>query len=185
MNTRPDDEDLVGITDPDEVCVPRVRCRAVATGVNSPIVESGVARVGDRLGVVRADGRPGPSDTCAGIDMPCKVGQPHDESAPIGPIFRELRKLDFEPGDVIVGRLVARVPSRPPRPEALAALRELTVGGGESRPLRESPGPLLQLLTPGTVRAPRTRAAVAGLSERCEEALDHRLASGHRPRKTR
>ncbi|WP_369637212.1 hypothetical protein [Nocardia sp. JMUB6875] len=35
--------------------------------------------------------------------MPCKVGQPHDESAPIGLIFRELRKLDFEPGDVIVG----------------------------------------------------------------------------------
>lgn len=65
-------------------------------------VESGTESVGDRLSVVHADGRPGPSDTCVGVDMPCRVGQCHDESAPIRLIFRELRKADFEPSDIVV-----------------------------------------------------------------------------------
>ncbi|MFC9439010.1 hypothetical protein [Nocardia sp. NPDC057030] len=65
-------------------------------------VESGVTSVGDRLRLVRADGRPGPSDTCWAIESVSKADRQPDRPVPIGLVFRELRKSDFEPGDVIV-----------------------------------------------------------------------------------
>ncbi|MFD6156532.1 hypothetical protein ACFWF7_18340 [Nocardia sp. NPDC060256] len=66
-------------------------------------VESGVTSVGDRLHLVRADGRLGPSDICWAIEAVINAGQQPDQPAPIGLVFRTLRKSDFEPGDVIVG----------------------------------------------------------------------------------
>ncbi|WP_194819882.1 hypothetical protein [Nocardia sp. XZ_19_385] len=57
--------------------------------------------------------------------------------------------LDTSAYEGSVGRLVAHTPNRPPRPEALAALRDLTVTGETITPLREALQPLLGLLTPG------------------------------------
>ncbi|WP_330183194.1 hypothetical protein OHB26_05795 [Nocardia sp. NBC_01503] len=68
-------------------------------------VESGTVRVGDRLRVIRADGRPGPSGTCSWVDVPCTIGRRAPASTSIGLIFRDLQKSDFEPGDVIVGEI--------------------------------------------------------------------------------
>ncbi|MFC9438893.1 hypothetical protein [Nocardia sp. NPDC057030] len=60
----------------------------------------------------------------------------------------DVTDLDTSAYEGSVGRLVARVPARPPRPAALAALRELTTGTATGLPLRESLQPLLQLLAP-------------------------------------
>ncbi|WP_433566839.1 hypothetical protein ACQP1O_17615 [Nocardia sp. CA-151230] len=61
----------------------------------------------------------------------------------------DVTDLDTSAYEGSIGRLIARVPSRPPRPEALAALQQLTIGAMTSLPLHVSLWPLLQLLTPG------------------------------------
>ncbi|WP_040816627.1 hypothetical protein [Nocardia concava] len=68
-------------------------------------IESGTVRMGDRLRIVRADGRPGPSGTCSWVDVPCRIGRRAPEPTFIGLIFRDLKKSDFAPGDVLVSEI--------------------------------------------------------------------------------
>ncbi|MEV6768151.1 hypothetical protein AB0N05_05900 [Nocardia sp. NPDC051030] len=64
-------------------------------------------------------------------------------------IAGKVTDLDTTAYEGSIGRLVARAPDRPPRPEAMAALRDLTITGETTAPLRVALRPLLELLTPG------------------------------------
>ncbi|MEU7140560.1 hypothetical protein ABZ942_14005 [Nocardia sp. NPDC046473] len=61
----------------------------------------------------------------------------------------EVADLDTSAYEGTVGRLIARAASRPPRPEAMAALRKLTITAEATASLGEVLQPLLHLLTPG------------------------------------